>query len=94
MIGEKHNKEIDKIIEAPQMKTSQLISNRNTFKNMTKNLILGGRSLEIWSYIDDDLATDIQKKEKINELRKTTNKRYTLIFDIIDLFIEIIDPSL
>ena len=61
---------------------------------MTKNLILGGRFLEIWSYIDDDLTTDIQKKEKINELRKTTNKRYTLIFDIVDLFIEIIDPSL
>ena len=29
MIDEKHNEEIDKIVEAPQMKTSQLILPHN-----------------------------------------------------------------
>ena len=59
---------------------------------MTVDSILENTN-EVWSFIDDDLECDLEKKQKVEKYKKVSRKRYTLVFDVVDLFIEIFDPS-
>ena len=56
---------------------------------MTSNLILEDR-IEYYGFIED---LSEEKKRKIAQYKKTSYHKFTLVFDIIDFCIEIVDPE-
>ena len=64
-------------------------------------MILEGRA-DVWSFIDDNnhnvdekvnAELKAEKANKIQEFKKTSTKKCTLVFELVDLFLEIFDPK-
>lgn len=64
-------------------------------------MILEGR-VDVWSFIDYNNQVEdekvnaelrAEKENKIQEFKKTSTKKCTLVFELVDLFLEIFDPN-
>ena len=66
--------------------------NELTANNLTIYSILVNRE-EVWSFFNNEQEANTEKLEKVQNFRKTSSKKNTLIFDLVDLFIDIYDPN-